>query len=281
MNDLVTFESSDIAELADILGTTTGGSAPDLFRVPELSINSKSRDKATKKSIPEGYFYLKNADQVFYAETATFRPLASHIQYFHWGEVEGKRKLICKSRAVKNAKDEARDTLGGIACGTPPWEVQKEMDYEEAKKWRDMKHRVVRGLVSMSGETINGKEMSVENQPCILFLKNSTYGGFYHEFIKKIPKGRNLHEYQATLSSEYQENGSVTWYTYKYDLDLSSTLPLTQEVYDTMKVFAETIKKENDWVDQKYFEALRSDALDEKAINAIGDSLDDDFEDVA
>jgi len=278
MNDLVTFESSELKEVANILGIKTGNTAPEILKVPELAINFKSRDKDTKKPIPEGYFYLKNHHDRFFAETATFRPLCSHIQYFQWGEVDGERRLICKSRPINNAREEARDTLGGIACGTPSWEAQKEMSYDEAKKWRDMKHRIVRGLVTMSGKTVDGEEKSVENLPCILFLKNTTYGGFYHEFIKKIPKNRNLFEYQCTLRSDYRENGSVSWYVYKYDVDMSTTLPMTSQVIETMKVFAENIDKETKWVDQKYFEALRENVLDEVAIDALGDSLDDDFE---
>jgi hypothetical protein len=48
-----------------------------------------------------------------------------------------------------------------------------------------------------------------------------------------------------------------------------------------MKVFADTIKAENTYVDGKYFEALKEGALDERAVEALGDSLDDDFEEVA
>lgn len=282
MNDLVTFESSDLAELADILGTeVSGGGGSEVIRVPELRANARTRDKATKKSIPEGTLYLTNMDKTFYAESALFRPLAAHIQYFHWDEIDGQRKLVCKSRAIKNMREEARDTRGGIACGMPDWETRKELSREEQTKWRSMQHRVIRGLVTMTGKTADGEEITVENQPCIMFHKNSTYSGFWNGFMKKLPKGRSLYEYQAVMTPEYNENGSVTWYTFNYDLDTSETLPLTQEVYDTMRVFADQIKEENKYVDDKYFEALKDKAYDDKAIDALGDSLDDDFEDVA
>ena len=284
MNDLVHIESSDLAELAEILGTKVSGNneaSNTIVRVPELKINSRSRDKLTKKPIPEGYFYLTNMEKTVYAETVTFRPLASHIQYFHWDDVDGERKLVCKSRAVKTTREEARDTRGGIACGMPDWDRRKELPREEQAKWRAMQMRVTRGLVSLTGETADGEEVTYENIPCIMFHKNSNYSGFWKQFMKKVPKGRHIHEYQAVLSSEYQENGSVVWYTFNYDIDLSSTLPLTKEVFDTMKVFAETIQAENKYVDQKYFEALKEGALDDSAIEALGDTLDDDFEDVA
>ena len=289
MNDLANIETNDLAELADFLGTQVGGSGggSDIPRVPELKIMSKTRDKATKKPVTPGTFYLTNMDKVVYAETVKFRPICSHIQYFHWGDVDGQRKLICKSRAVKNPRDEARDTLGGIACGMPSWEERKDMDKDAQRKWRSMQHRVTRGLATMTGKTADGEEVTIENQPIIMFHKNSTYSGFWNQFVKKVPKGRQLYEYEATLTSDYQENGDVEWYLFNYDIDLSNPLvmdlkdPYSQALRDTMKVFADTIKAENTYVDGKYFEALKEGALDERAVEALGDSLDDDFEEVA
>ena len=210
MNELTQIDSSELAELAEILGTEvpSGSNKSALVRVPELKINAKSRNKNTKKPIPEGSFYLTGTDNPVYSETVSFRPLASHVQYFHWDEVDGKRKLINKSLAVKNPyKDEARDLLGGIACGMPSWDARKEMEYDEAKKWRAMQHRVIRGVVSYTGKTEDGEEVTVENQPCIMFHKNSNYGGFYNEFIKKLPQGSQIYNYAAELTSSYNENG--------------------------------------------------------------------------
>tara|TARA_B100000767_G_scaffold100794_1_gene96746 strand:- start:232 stop:1086 length:855 start_codon:yes stop_codon:yes gene_type:complete len=284
MNDLTKINGSELAELAEILGTEvpkSGGNSA-IVRVPELKINAKSRNKLTKKSIPEGSFYLTGTDNPVYAEEVTFRPLASHVQYFHWDEVDGKRKLINKSIAVKNPyKDEARDTLGGIACGMPSWDARKEMEYDEAKKWRAMQHRVIRGVVSYTGKTEGGEEVTIENEPCIMFHKNSNYGGFYNEFIKKLPQGSQIYNYAAELSSSYNENGSVVWYTFMYMPDLKNELGMTKDIHDTMLVFADAIRAENKYVDERYFNAIKEGSIDSKAIDALGDSLDADFEEVA
>lgn len=284
MNDLTKINGSELAELAEILGTEvpkSGGNSA-IVRVPELKINAKSRNKITKKSIPEGSFYLTGTDNPVYAEEVTFRPLASHVQYFHWDEVDGKRKLINKSLAVKNPyKDEARDTLGGIACGMPSWDARKEMEYDEAKKWRAMQHRVIRGVVSYTGKTEGGEEVTIENEPCIMFHKNSNYGGFYNEFIKHLPQGSQIYNYAADLYSKYNENGSVVWYTFKYCPDLDNELGMTKDIHDTMLVFADAIRAENKYVDERYFNAIKEGSIDSKAIDALGDSLDADFEEVA
>tara|TARA_R100001377_G_scaffold79129_1_gene57213 strand:- start:3481 stop:4335 length:855 start_codon:yes stop_codon:yes gene_type:complete len=284
MNDITKINGSELAELAEILGTevTKSGGNSAILRVPELKINAKSRNKITKKAIPEGSFYLTGSDAPVYAETVSFRPLASHVQYFHWDEVDGKRKLVNKSLAVKNPyKDEARDTLGGIACGMPSWDARKEMEYDEAKKWRAMQHRVIRGVVSYTGKTEDGEEVTVENKPCIMFHKNSNYSGFYNEFIKKLPDGSQIYNYAADLTSSYNENGSVVWYTFNYYTDLKNELGMTKDIHDTMLVFADALRAENKYVDERYFKAIKEGSIDSAAIDALGDSLDADFEEVA
>ena len=281
MNDLSTLDSKEMEELAAILGTEVSGGASTVVRVPELRINAKSVNKDTKKPIPQGSFYLKGSDKIAYAESVTFRPLASHVQYFNWDDIDGKRTLVNKSIAVLNPyKDEARDMLGSIACGMPSWDDRQHMDKEVQKKWRAMQHRLVRGVVSFTGTTEDGEEVVYENEPCMMFHKNSTYSGFYNGFVKKIPKGHHLYNYEAKITSEYNENGSVVWYTFQYEPDLSNVLTFTKDVRDTSIVFAESIRAENKYIDSQYMKAITEGSIDGAAMTAI-DSLDADFEDVA
>ena len=281
MNDLSTLDSKEMEELAAILGTEVSGGASTVVRVPELRINAKSVNKDTKKPIPQGSFYLKGSDKIAYAESVTFRPLASHVQYFNWDDIDGKRTLVNKSIAVLNPyKDEARDMLGSIACGMPSWDDRQHMDKEVQKKWRAMQHRLVRGVVSFTGTIEYGEEVGYENEPCMMFHKNSTYSGFYNGFVKKIPKGHHLYNYEAKITSEYNENGSVVWYTFQYEPDLSNVLTFTKDVRDTSIVFAESIRAENKYIDSQYMKSITEGSIDGAAMTAI-DSLDADFEDVA
>ena len=68
--------------------------------------------------------------------------------------------------------------LGTIACGMPSWEDRKELERAEQNKWRSMQHRITRGLVNYTGKTADGEEVVYENQPCIMFHKNSNFSGF-------------------------------------------------------------------------------------------------------
>ena len=165
MNDLTNVNQQDLQAMNELLGTqVTGGTGGAIVRVPELKINSRSRDKDTKKAIPEGSYFLTNMDQKVYAENVTFRPLATHIPYFHWEEIDGKRTLVNKSIAIPSPRDEARDIKGGIACGYPSWDTLQEMDYADAKVYKSMKHRVTRGLVSYEGVTAEGEKVTMEKK---------------------------------------------------------------------------------------------------------------------
>ena len=67
MNDLTNINQQDLQAMNELLGTqVTGGTGGAIVRVPELKINSRSRDKDTKKAIPEGSYFLTNIDQKVY-----------------------------------------------------------------------------------------------------------------------------------------------------------------------------------------------------------------------
>jgi hypothetical protein len=275
MNDLTTVDGIELAELADILGTETasGGGGDTLVRVPKLD-HQHAADDDEGNPMPRGEFRVHMPDQIIYGKTLRFRPLASHVQYFLWED----DKLI-KSRALKNMREEARDTAGGIACGMPDWEVRAENE-ELRQKYKDCQRRVVRGLVSMDGHTLSGEEVFIKNQPVIYWGKGRTnYGGFFNEYIKALPKGANIFDYEAEMSTERLKVGATVFFKIHWKPDLSTKLPMTQEVFETMKVFADTITAENKYVDDMYFKSVAEDSLDTKALAAIEDSLEADLVD--
>lgn len=275
MNDLTTIDGSELAELADILGTETasGGGGDTLVRVPKLDHQHDGEDD-DGNPLPRGEFRLHMPDQIVYAKTVKFRPLASHIQYFLW-----ENDKLTKSRALKNMREEARDTSGGIACGMPEWEVRAENE-DLRQKYKDCQRRVVRGLVSMIGHNLEGEEIIIENQPTIYFGKGPTnYGGFFNEYVKPLPKGANIFDYEAKMSTERMKKGATVYFKIHWEPLLKNKLPMTKDVFETMKVFADTIRAENKYVDDQYFKAVKEDSLDTSAMAAIEDSLDADFVD--
>jgi len=274
MNDLTTIDGIELAELANILGTeTSSGGGDTLVRVPKLD-HQHAADDDDGNPMPRGEFRLHMPDQIVYAKTVRFRPLASHVQYFLWEDDK-----FVKSRALKNMREEARDTAGGIACGMPEWEVRAENE-DLRQKYKDCQRRIVRGLVSMTGHNIEGDEVIIENQPTIYFGKGRTnYGGFFNEYIKQLPKGSNIFDYEANMSTERLKVGATVFFKIHWEPLLKNKLPMTQDVFETMKVFADTITAENKDVDDQYFKAHAEDSLDSKAMAAIEDSLEADLAD--
>ena len=274
MNDLTTIDGIELAELANILGTeTSSGGGDTLVRVPKLD-HQHAADDDDGNPMPRGEFRLHMPDQIVYAKTVRFRPLASHVQYFLW-----ENDKLVKSRALKNMREEARDTAGGIACGMPEWEVRAENE-DLRQKYKDCQRRIVRGLVSMTGHNIEGDEVIIENQPTIYFGKGRTnYGGFFNEYIKQLPKGSNIFDYEANMSTERMKVGATVFFKIHWEPLLKNKLPMTQDVFETMKVFADTITAENKYVDDMYFKAHAEDSLDSKAMAAIEDSLEADLAD--
>ena len=64
---------------------------------------------------------------------------------------------------VKNNREEARDQMGGVMCGLPTFEDQQAMDLKEREKYNGIdRYRIIRGVVSYTGMTVKGKEVTIE-----------------------------------------------------------------------------------------------------------------------
>ena len=81
------------------------------------------------------------------------------------------------------------------------------------------------------------------------------------------------------MSTERMKVGATVFFKIHWEPLLKDKLPMTKDVFETMKVFADTISAENKYVDDQYFKAIKEDSLDTAAMEAIEDSLDADFVD--
>lgn len=280
MTKLVTSNGRSIDQLAAELGAaqqSSGGTSAS--RMPELKINTQVDDDQGN-SLPRGHFYIKGLDKVAYGETVEFRPLGHHYQYLHYDTQQN--KLAAKSLIISNFGQEARDTNGTVRCGKPISSVLREMPDAQRQKYADITcFRQVRGLVTFTGVTAEGEKVEYVNQPVILMLKGTNWAPFEDEFLKKLPRNRNIWDYTATITSERHKNGSVTWFTFHFKPDLKNPVSLTQDVVDSMGAIADAIRAENARIDQAYKAALTNQSLDQNAIDAMESALEDDLEDVA
>lgn len=277
MSNVAVIEQTQANELALILGTNdappqSGGGD----RLPVLSINSKRKDPQGRK-IEEGTFFLKSEDEAVYAEKVNIRVLSQLFQWIHFDSTE--KKVVNRTLQIPNFRVEPRDSKGGLRCGKPTSKALMQMSKAEQKQYEDIKcNRILRVLVSYTGKDADGKKVTLENIPAIMFLKGSNFNPFEDEFVKALPKGANFYDYWAEVSAEELVNGSVTYYVAHFKPELSKKAPLDQDTYDTMIHMASLIKKDNDRVEKQHQDALRGIQATDDAIDAL-DALDADLAD--
>ena len=263
MTDLVLQDNSlTIEEISAQLGAASTSSGPS---IPAVGMNYDG------EMGPMGAFYLKTGqDQVYATENVRFRAFSNHIQYQHWGD-DG---LVNKSLLVKNQREEARDQLGGIMCGMPTYEQSIQMSPQEKEKYKDIdRYRIIRGIINYTGKTSDGREVTIENQPCLMSLKRKNYGPFYHDVMKKMPRGINLWDFENILSKDTQTNSyGKKYYVMHFAPQFGSPIPMDQLTYDSLAHVSGLITAENKRIEESYKEASMQ-AVDEAEAARIMDEV--------
>tara|TARA_R110000868_G_scaffold85685_8_gene240903 strand:- start:10881 stop:11723 length:843 start_codon:yes stop_codon:yes gene_type:complete len=273
MGNIAVIEKAEEQKLAALLGANDKPQSVD--RLPQLKVNTMRKDAQGRK-IEQGLFYLNGMDEHIYAQTVRIRPLSQLFQWINYDPEEN--KVVNKTLLIPNFRCEARDMKGGERCGKPTSKALKEMPKEEQKKYTNIKcFRQLRVLVSYKGADADGNEVTIENQPAILLLKGSNFNPFEDEFIKSIPRGRNFYDYWADVSAEELQNGSVIYYVMHFKPDLKKELSLDQPTYDSMKVMADMIERENNVVEKAYQKSLRDGQSYSDAIDAVSEVVGDDL----
>lgn len=266
MTELVVQENGlSLAEISAQLGAASTSSGPS---IPDLKMNYDGENG------PMGSVFLKTGqDQVYATEGVRFRAFSNHIQFQHWAE---DNSLTNKSLLIKNERhEEARDQLGGLRCSVPTYDESISMSVEEKKKFegRD-KYRVVRGLINYTGKTSDGREVTIENQPCILKVKRKNYGPFYHDVLNKLPQGMNLWDFDSILSKDTLTNSyGKKFYVMRFAPQFGSPITMDQLTYDSLAHVTNLITSENKKINEMYRDA-RSEKDDQEEAVRIMDAVD-------
>lgn len=290
MTDLIVADGFDLENLAAEMGATT--EAPHGARLSRLTTNRRIKDDDGNR-LELGQFYLTGQDKTAYAESVKFRPLSHHFQYVKYNSEEKKKKMENWTVQAANFREEFRDVKGTIRCGRPDGKVMTKLTADERKKYKDVKNiRLIRGLVSFVGKTPDGEEITYDNEPCLIKLSGQnnfqvTDKGVYARFDKQvrdvIPRGYEMWNFEldVTAKEHFSDDGSVFWHTFEWSLDPKAPLAVDQKVYDSIVYIAENVRSENNAVDAAYFAALKGQSDVQGAMDAMGDDLEADFEEVA
>jgi len=280
--ELSTINPEEERKLAMILGsseTASQDTKPDYL--PEIKMNVDDEDDQGNP-IKKGLFWIKGVegDRAF-AETISIRPLAHHYQYLQWSQSEN--RMANKTILITNWSQEPKDERGTVRCGKPSSKEYNQLNDNEKAKFSEVKcFRQVRCLVDFEGKTSTGKKVSHTNLPAIILLKGSNFSPFEDEFKKALPKGANLWDYKATVTTERRKQGSVVYFVMHFEPDLENKLALDEDTFETMKAMASMIERENRSIMSKYNQSLRDAQEDTTTIEAVVSSssdLSEDFED--
>ncbi len=268
-------------EELDAFAARTGATAEQLTGggdfLPNLKVNYQDED-ANGKAIKPGLLFVTNQDIPVYAESVTIRPLLHGYQWTQWDDKE--KKTVNKTIFVGSFQEEARDEKGTVRCGKPTGKFLRD-NPDQKDKYEDITlYRTIHALVSYDGKDADGNEHSVVNLPVVMRLKGDNFMPFGEEYIDNLPKGSRLWDFESVLTVEKRKQGTVNFWVIHYDTDFTKRLPLTVEVFDTMKAMQSRLDKVNKDINTKYYSVLKTRAMDDAGINVLDitpNSLDDDF----
>ena len=288
MTDLIVADGFNLNELASEMGASA--EKQQSARLPRLVTNRRIKDESGNR-LELGEFYLTDQDKTAYASSVKFRPLSHHFQYSQYNQDE--KKMENWTIQASSFREEFRDVKGTLRCGRPDGKAMKAMTAEQRKKYSDIKNvRLVRGLVSFVGKTADGEEVTYDNLPCLVKLSGQNnfqasdkgvYSRFDSQVRDVIPRGFDMWNFELGVTSKehFSDDGSVFWHTFEWSLDPKAPMAITQDVYDSIVYVAELVRAENAVVDKSYFDAIKEQSVFQGAMDALGDDLEADFEDVA
>jgi hypothetical protein len=265
--EIATIDPAEQQRLAEMMGAKKEQSGG----VPLLKINLQHED-SQDRSIPAGSFFLTDQDTAAYAKTVKIRVLGQHYQYSEYDPDQ--EKVVNKTTINSSFRQEFLDIKGTTKCGMT--KAKSKMDEGEAKRFKNVTcFRQLRVLVSYTGTTAGGEEVSIENQPAMMLLKGSNFMPFEEEVMKRMPKGNEIWDYWIDVSLSKHKNGSVTYYVAHFDADFSNSVSLDKDTIETIQHFGSLIEGENKRIVAKHNEAIR-ERTQGAALLEEGDDLEAD-----
>lgn len=236
--------------------------------LPQLKVNYQDEDE-NKKELKPGLFTLTGQEIPSYAKNVKFRPLLHKFQYIDYNKDED--KVVNRSVLFDDFKDDARDETGTFRCGKPP---SKELKDNPAlkKQWEHVNvYRSVDGLVSYEGKDADNNDVKIENVLATFRGKGSNFSPFQEEYLKQLPKGTFLWDYELNLGvtkHKQDPKSAISYFVVHFDADFTNRLQLTQDVWEIIKSLQKRVDDVNKEVNKKYYLALK-ERTNDAASNAI------------
>ena len=263
-------------QIAALTGQDTGGPRNELRR---LKINSDPVDDEGKP-LPYGEFWVHHPEHgPVFGKPVMFRPFIQVYQYIHYDPKE--KKFVNKTIQFKDFRQEQPDELGGLRCGKVRKQDFDGLTHEQQEVQKQIKcYRILYGVVRYEGKTKDGSKVDVE-MPVELRLRGKNFMPIGQECIDILSKQKKLmFNYELKLSNRREKNGDTAYFIIEPSMDMTKTVPFTQDDMELLKKFQETIDVENQSVMEKYKAALAKNAApDDDEEQAVSGVLESDLED--
>lgn len=267
-NALSTISDAFSPEIAALLGQNINGGGNILPRLAPNADHVVEID-GQEYSVPAGAFKVRDeAGNTVYSRKVTFRPI---MQRFHWAKYDekgndGKGGYVAYSLYVPDHKTDPLDDQGGIACGKLRGKAARdEANLSEAQKAVQkavQSFRLVWGLVTLTGTTATGQEVTLTDYPVELRCRGVNYMPFSEQVEDKLTRAkRMLPQAELNLSTTRHKKGQTTYYVIGYEMDPTKVLPITPSVVEAIQKFAEHAKVWNEGIMEKH-KAARAKTVD-------------------
>lgn len=260
------------AETKSILSELMGEQEQQI-KIDFLKINHDGEDKQGR-DVKKGSISLSNQEEPVYAQEVKIHVLAQYFQYREQderGKVQNKTILMTDFR-----KGQPIDMQGSLRCGKPTRKALNQMSEDEQKFWSSKVKttRIIRGVISYAGKTIDGKEATVTNVPFQHYMKGSGYNDFEH-IVEAMPYGKKFQDY--IINAKTEKRGKYYYTTFA--VDFGAQAAFTPALAETAKVFVEMANQENTRITDRYNAALSAGSTEgvvDEVYEAVAQGLDAD-----
>jgi len=281
MSDLINLNTMSKQEIMKAIGQYSGGSERENI-IPRLTINRNPEDD-NGNQLPIGHFtvYDSRENKNYYGKAVTLRPFISGLQYMHYDPE--KTEYVNRSVIFSSWKEEAIDIQGGTKCNKVPYKERDRLTAEELAVQKQIRcYRLIYGLVSFDGVDAEGNAKKVTNFPVMWRVTGTSFKPVSDAIIELENKDKLMFTCTFKLESKRQKKGSNVFYVPVINANAEANLKMSKEDVDTLQVFQNSIRAENEEVARLWKSAKGKKYNGEDAKSAeVVEELDDDLPDPA
>lgn len=272
MNELMTLNNSNFAELAKAAGMATLGESQEtksnnlsrlgLQQKPLVGKQEVKGKMVNVEVVEAGTIKLENTEtrEVLYAQSASLRPYLARVMYkrFVHGMGDEPNKFI-KTLMVNDLSGDLKDTEGGFNCGKPAGYIKDWDSVPDNLKSliRQIKRtRAIFGTVTLNGVVnAEGEPVDIEpDTPVIWEIDNRDAFKHSNEPFqlmygrKELPLHRRIN---VTTMQRDLPNGEH-FFLPKLELDTSKKLDITDDDQQLFGGFLDWVKNYNTYVERRW-----------------------------